>query len=518
MKKLFILFLLLALLTSCATPAVSNTLPQSTGQTSATQPNATEEPTTSEKLSADDIIVPELFNEAVSVTEIWGRPDLDFPYLDKMINSLSDYTYTFEKGLGKDLLWIPFNESWGEFSSFWYGSKLAIDLSQKINIDLTSLNLGATHLHIEFVNKFTAPELYYYNAQTLNQMIKDYSLKESFFESDFRFSDSSRAYLQSRPENKYVYINEGIAYHYTPINRTDSESNLALSYIELVEGNYYLKISFSESFNQEALPEGEFVTKLLTPSTSKEALRGIAVETSAPKANNGASAQEDPYSKFDEGTTGYIFHEEALQKLLLEEESLDGFVEFDPRWGKLKYCMIDYTNGYQFFNLDYRWGEYALEVYSKKLAPKVYEWEKNQIENLKTSFSGDGSDIIHSANKKLDENGWHYSSGVAYHYTDGLLDQIKFISGDYFLHLTRLPACFYSEDGVYTDDYGRGLEEFPDYSEFDNTLNKLIYAHRSLRLYGWLDDHGRYTKLEDSFIADFLDSEKALQKANDFIK
>ena len=296
------------------------------------------------------------------------------------------------------------------------------------------------------------------------------------------------------------------------------ESNLALSYIELVEGNYYLKISFSGDFNKENLPKGEFVTRLLTPSTSKEALRGIAVETSAPKAYNSASAQEDPYSKFDVGTTGYIFHEEALQKLLLEEECLDGFVEFDPRWGKLKYTAIDYTNGYQLFRVDYNWGEYCFEVYSKVLAPKVYEWEKKQIENLKTNFSGDGSDIIHSANKKLDENGWHYSSGVAYHYTDGLLDGIKFISGDYFIHLMRLPACFYSEDGVSTSDNGYGLDEFPDYSEFDNTLNKLIYAHRGLRRYGWIDDHGWYTKLEDSFIADLINSEKALQKANDFIK
>ena len=204
MKKLLTLFLLLALLASCASPGAStkNTMSQSTEQNLTTQPNDTKEPMTSEQLSADDITVPELFNERVYVNDL--RQEYTVPYLDESINSLSAYTSTFDKGLGKDLLWLPFDESWGEFSSFWYGSKLAIDLSQKINIDLTSLNLGATHLHIEFVNKFTAPELYYYNAQTLNQMIKDYSLKESFSESDFRFSDSSRAYLQSRPENKYV--------------------------------------------------------------------------------------------------------------------------------------------------------------------------------------------------------------------------------------------------------------------------------------------------------------------------
>ena len=55
MKKLLTLFLLLALLTSCASPAVSNTLPQSTepktDQTKSEEQNTTENQTESPQLS-----------------------------------------------------------------------------------------------------------------------------------------------------------------------------------------------------------------------------------------------------------------------------------------------------------------------------------------------------------------------------------------------------------------------------------------------------------------------------------
>ena len=512
MKKLFILFLLLALLSSCASPAVSNTLPQSTEQASSTQAKDTEEPTTSEKLSADDIIVPDIFYENTSPNS--GEIFNEKYYISQSIKSLSNYESSCNDGLGKGLLWLPFDESWGEFSSFLYESVAIADLYQRFYVDISSLNLGVTKLKIEFVNKFTSPELYYNNVQDLNNNIKKYNKKGDFSGNDFRFADAGADYLTKLGSN-YLYQNEGILYYYKAIASKDPESKLELNYIDFVDGDYYLKISFLDAFNEASLPEGEFISKLLTPAYSKNTLMDIAKDQSVYKVDNSATAEEDPYSKFKVGTTAHFFHEEALQKLLLEEDSLIGFVDYDPRWGELKYSMIDYTNGYQLFQIDYYWGEYCFEVYSKELAPKVYEWEKNQIEKLKTNFSGDGSDIIHSANKKLDENGWYYSSGLAYHYTDGLLDQLKFTTDEHFIHFTRLPGCFYTED----TNYQQYREEYPDYSSFYySNVGLILSAYRKLPYYSWIYDHGWFTKLEDSFIADFLDSEKALQKANDFIK
>lgn len=511
MKKLLTLFLLLALLTSCAAPAVSNTLPQSTGQTSATQPKDTEEQITP-PLSADDIIVPDIFYENASPNS--GEIFNEKYYISQSIKSLSNYESSCNDGLGKVLLWLPFDESWGEFSSFLYESVAIADLYQRFYVDISSLNLGVTKLKIEFVNKFTSPELYYNNVQDLNNNIKKYNKKGEFSGSDFRFADAGADYL-TELESKYLYQNEGILYYYKAIDSKDPESKLELNYIEFVDGDYYLKIVFSDAFNEASLPEGEFISKLLTPAYSKDTLMDIAKDQSVYKVDNSATAEEDPYSKFKVGTTGHFFHEEALQKLLLEEDSLIGFVDYDPRWGELRYSMIDYTNGYQLFQIDFDWGEYCFEVYSKELAPKVYEWEKNQIENLKTSFSGDGSDIIHSANKKLDENGWYYSSGIAYHYTNGLLDQIKFISGDYFIHFTRLPQCFFTEKDHYYND----LRVFPDYSSFYNSAEgRILSAYRKIPYYAWVYEHGWFPKLESTFIADLINSEKALQKANDFIK
>lgn len=506
MKKLLVLFLLVMLLASCAAPAVSTT-----SQTPATQPaesseqqNGSNEAGTDEN-RGEDIVVPPLFNEKVG-----SSSGVFEPFSHNKVTSLSQY-----ESLAKKNAWIPFDESMGKFSSAFYGSDNVLDHYQSLKIDIKDLGLGVDFIEIKSINKYTATENYYYNVQSLKARIDNYLEKGEYSEADMRFMDFSKPYAQKASDPSGIFLDDGIIYHYRVLDKADPQSKAVLDSVEYVSGDFYIKITLSGGFKEGvSLPEGAFITKLLTPASSKDTLLGITKNARLAKASNQAALGENPYAHFVVGVTNNIFHAEPLKKLLLENDMLvDGMVDYDPRWGRLKQCKIDYSNGYQFFQIDYRWGEYCFEVYSEKLAPQVYEWEKVQIELLKNSFSGNGDDIIRLGEKNVDENGWYYSSGLAYRYVDGKLKEIKFICDGYFVHFTRLPVCFYTESSVYYND-----PALPDYSEFNTREDQFIEELRTLRSYGWLDDYGYSPRLESSFIADLTDPQKAQAKANDFIK